>query len=98
VLTLTGLPEGAVIESEGATIEGASLTFDRDSGAHTVIVRAEGFEPVTLQLDSHADATQAVALTRVRRRIERRGEATPPTTGGTGGEGGTAMGGLRREF
>jgi predicted Ser/Thr protein kinase len=98
VVTLTGLPEGAVIESQGATIEGAALTFDRDSGAHTVTVRAEGFEPVTLELDTRADATQPVELTRARRRVERRGGESPPTTSGTSGESGTAMGGLRREF
>jgi serine/threonine-protein kinase len=97
VVTLAGLPEGAVIESPEATIDGATLRFGRESGVHTVTVRAEGFEPVTLDVDTREDSTREVAMTRVRRRVERRGGETP-ATGATGSESGTAMGGLRREF
>ncbi|MBN8610322.1 MAG: serine/threonine protein kinase [Deltaproteobacteria bacterium] len=98
-LTLEGVPEGATLEAADGTLDGTHVRWPRGSGVHTVVVRAEGYEPATLEVDSAEDTTRTVVLERERRRIDRRtggsgGTGTPPTTT----SGASDPGGLRRQF
>ena len=98
-LTLEGVPEGATLEAADGTLEGTRVRWPRGSGVHTVVVRAEGYEPATLEVDSAEDATRTVVLERERRRTDRRtgggsGTSTPSTTT----SGASDPGGLRRQF
>ena len=97
-VTLEGLPDGATLEAADGTVDGARVRWPRGSGVHTVVVRADGYEPATLEIDTAEDAMRTVTLERQRRRTDRRagGGASPPTTTTTSGA--SDPGGLRRQF
>ncbi len=63
VLTVTTKPAGAAVSIDGRALPGATpLSLDVDAGAHAVVVRRAGFEPVARAVDARLGRAVIVSL------------------------------------
>jgi hypothetical protein len=62
IVELTGLPDDAVVHSDGTLVGPSTLRFVRDTGLHEIVVHAPGKVSWNVKHDSSRDGRYAIAL------------------------------------